>query len=85
MRLAYLVGYGSAMERSPVNRLALKILPVNKLKIYIAIFYTLKRMFLFLHSASLSMLPWPKPSIWPSVPSDASSEVLGKEKVCMHY
>nr|GEZ35520.1 trafficking protein particle complex II-specific subunit 130 homolog [Tanacetum cinerariifolium] len=51
MRLAYLVGYGSAMERSPVN------------------------------SASLSMLPWPKPAIWPSVPSDASSEVLAKEKM----
>ncbi|GJU16087.1 replication protein A 70 kDa DNA-binding subunit A [Tanacetum coccineum] len=28
--------------------------------------------------ASLSMLPWPKPTIWPS---DASSEVLAKEKV----
>ncbi|XP_076897898.1 trafficking protein particle complex II-specific subunit 130 homolog [Bidens hawaiensis] len=51
MRLAYLVGYGSAIERSPVN------------------------------SASLSMLPWPKPAIWPSVPPDASSEVLAKEKM----
>ncbi|GJX34247.1 RNA-directed DNA polymerase, eukaryota, reverse transcriptase zinc-binding domain protein [Tanacetum coccineum] len=29
------------------------------------------------NSASLSMLPWPKPTIWPS---DASSEVLAKEK-----
>lgn len=28
------------------------------------------------------MLPWPKPAVWPSVPSDASSEVLEKEKVC---
>ncbi|GKD04283.1 replication protein A 70 kDa DNA-binding subunit A, partial [Tanacetum coccineum] len=28
-------------------------------------------------NASLSMLPWPKPTIWPS---DASSEVLAKEK-----
>ncbi|GJW74766.1 hypothetical protein Tco_0134136 [Tanacetum coccineum] len=28
--------------------------------------------------ASLSMLPWPKPTIWPS---DASSEVLAKEKL----
>ncbi|KAI7733005.1 hypothetical protein M8C21_024996 [Ambrosia artemisiifolia] len=46
MRLAYLLGYGAAIERSPVN------------------------------SASLSMLPWPKPAIWPSVPSDASSEIL---------
>lgn len=31
-------------------------------------------------SASLSMLPWPKPAIWPSIPPDASSEVLMKEK-----
>ncbi|XP_071736624.1 trafficking protein particle complex II-specific subunit 130 homolog [Rutidosis leptorrhynchoides] len=53
MRLAYLLGYGSAIERSPVN------------------------------SASLSMLPWPKPAIWPSVPSDASSEVLAKEKMIL--
>ncbi|KAL4580271.1 hypothetical protein LXL04_016458 [Taraxacum kok-saghyz] len=51
MRLAYLLGYGSAIERSPVN------------------------------SASLSMLPWPKPAVWPSVPSDATSEVLAKEKM----
>ncbi|KAJ0608475.1 putative trafficking protein particle complex subunit 11 [Helianthus annuus] len=53
MRLAYLLGYGSAIERSPVN------------------------------SASLSMLPWPKPAIWPSVPADASSEVLAKEKMLL--
>ncbi|KAJ9551545.1 hypothetical protein OSB04_015590 [Centaurea solstitialis] len=53
MRLAYLVGYGSAIERSPVN------------------------------SASLSMLPWPKPAVWPSLPSDASSEVLAKEKMIL--
>nr|XP_043628055.1 trafficking protein particle complex II-specific subunit 130 homolog isoform X2 [Erigeron canadensis] len=53
MRLAYLVGYGCAIERSPVN------------------------------SALLSMLPWPKPAIWPSVPSDASSEVLAKEKMIL--
>ncbi|XP_044499943.1 trafficking protein particle complex II-specific subunit 130 homolog isoform X2 [Mangifera indica] len=51
MRLAYLIGYGSAIERSPVN------------------------------SASLSMLPWPKPSVWPSVPPNASSEVIAKEKL----
>ncbi|KAK1439582.1 hypothetical protein QVD17_05402 [Tagetes erecta] len=50
MRLAYLIGYGSNIERSPVN------------------------------CASLSMLPCPKPATWPSVPSDASSEVLVKEK-----
>lgn len=34
-----------------------------------------------LDSASLSMLPWPKPAVWPLVPPDASSEVLEKEKV----
>lgn len=51
MRLAYLVGYGLHIERSPVN------------------------------SASLSMLPWPKPGVWPSLPPDASSEVLVKEKL----
>lgn len=38
-----------------------------------------------LNSASLSMLPWPKPAIWPSVPPDASSEVLAKEKVNSQY
>ncbi|XP_050368156.1 trafficking protein particle complex II-specific subunit 130 homolog [Argentina anserina] len=53
MRLAYLIGYGTNMERSPGN------------------------------SASLSMLPWPKPAIWPSVPPDASSEVLSKEKIIL--
>ncbi|XP_024156970.1 trafficking protein particle complex II-specific subunit 130 homolog [Rosa chinensis] len=53
MRLAYLIGYGTNMERSPGN------------------------------SASLSMLPWPKPAIWPSVPPDASSEVLAKEKIIL--
>lgn len=36
-------------------------------------------------SAWLSMLPWPKPSVWPSVPPDASSEVLAKEKVSCEY
>ncbi|GAV91304.1 Foie-gras_1 domain-containing protein [Cephalotus follicularis] len=53
MRLAYLIGYGSDIERSPAN------------------------------SASLSMLPWPKPAVWPSVPPDASSEVLEKEKIIL--
>jgi hypothetical protein len=33
------------------------------------------------YSALLSMLPWPKPLVWPSVPPDASPEVLEKEKV----
>ncbi|CAN4104154.1 unnamed protein product [Withania somnifera] len=33
------------------------------------------------NSASLSMLPWPKPGVWPSLPPDASSEVLVKEKM----
>ncbi|PHT43769.1 Trafficking protein particle complex II-specific subunit -like protein [Capsicum baccatum] len=51
MRLAYLIGYGLHIERSPVN------------------------------SASLSMLPWPKPGVWPSLPPDSSSEVLVKEKM----
>ncbi|CAB4277590.1 unnamed protein product [Prunus armeniaca] len=53
MRLAYLIGYGTNIERSPGN------------------------------SASLSMLPWPKPAVWPSVPPDASSEVLAKEKIIL--
>ncbi|XP_051133822.1 trafficking protein particle complex II-specific subunit 130 homolog [Andrographis paniculata] len=53
MRLGYLIGYGSDIERSPVN------------------------------SASLSMLPWPKPAVWPSLPPDASSEVLAKEKMIL--
>ncbi|XP_042421059.1 trafficking protein particle complex II-specific subunit 130 homolog isoform X2 [Zingiber officinale] len=53
MRLAYLIGYGVEIEKSPVN------------------------------SASLSMLPWPKPSIWPAVPEDASAKVLAKEKLIL--
>ncbi|XP_048235084.1 trafficking protein particle complex II-specific subunit 130 homolog isoform X2 [Ricinus communis] len=53
MRLAYLIGYGTDIERSPVN------------------------------SASLSMLPWPKPAVWPSVPPEASPQVLVKEKVIL--
>ncbi|XP_019456285.1 PREDICTED: trafficking protein particle complex II-specific subunit 130 homolog isoform X2 [Lupinus angustifolius] len=53
MRIAYLVGYGTDIERSPVN------------------------------SASLSLLPWPKPAVWPSVPADASAEVLEKEKLIL--
>lgn len=54
MRLAYLIGNGTDIERSPAN------------------------------SASLSMLPWPKPAVWPSVPVDASYEVLEKEKTILH-
>ncbi|XP_038974112.1 trafficking protein particle complex II-specific subunit 130 homolog [Phoenix dactylifera] len=53
MRLAYLIGYGVEIEKSPVN------------------------------SASLSMLPWPKPATWPVVPPDASDEVLAKEKMIL--
>ncbi|PON70583.1 TRAPP II complex, TRAPPC [Parasponia andersonii] len=53
MRLAYLIGFGTNIERSPVN------------------------------SASLSMLPWPKPAVWPSLPPDASSNVLAKEKMIL--
>ncbi|KAI3991474.1 hypothetical protein MKX01_006776 [Papaver californicum] len=53
MRLAYLIGYGPEIERSPVN------------------------------SAALSMLPWPKPTVWPSLTTDASAEVLTKEKMIL--
>ncbi|KAG4109172.1 hypothetical protein ERO13_1Z049674v2 [Gossypium hirsutum] len=53
LRLAYLIGYGTEIERSPVN------------------------------SASLSMLPWPKPAVWPLVPDEAASEVLLKEKMIL--
>lgn len=53
MRLAYLIGYGKDIERTPAN------------------------------SASLSMLPWPKPSVWPLVPPDASDAVLEKEKMIL--
>lgn len=53
MRLAYLIGYGPDIERSPVN------------------------------SAALSLLPWPKPAIWPSFPPDSSTEVLAKEKMIL--
>ncbi|KAG2610850.1 hypothetical protein PVAP13_4KG224500 [Panicum virgatum] len=53
MRLAYLIGYGVEIEKSPVN------------------------------SASLSMLPWPKPAIWPSIPPDSSAEVMEKEKMIL--
>nr|XP_043621659.1 trafficking protein particle complex II-specific subunit 130 homolog [Erigeron canadensis] len=53
MRLAYLIGYGSDIERSPVN------------------------------SALLSMLPWPKPATWPSIPPDALSEVPLREKTIL--
>uniref|UniRef100_A0A0D9Y073 Trafficking protein particle complex subunit 11 domain-containing protein n=1 Tax=Leersia perrieri TaxID=77586 RepID=A0A0D9Y073_9ORYZ len=43
LRLAYLIGYGVEIEKSPVN------------------------------SASLSMLPWPKPATWPSMILQAKS------------
>ncbi|XP_019057996.1 PREDICTED: trafficking protein particle complex II-specific subunit 130 homolog isoform X3 [Tarenaya hassleriana] len=36
-----------------------------------------------LNSACLSMLPWPKPAVWPSLPANASSVVLEKEKVIL--
>ncbi|XP_068639813.1 trafficking protein particle complex II-specific subunit 130 homolog [Aristolochia californica] len=35
------------------------------------------------NSAALSMLPWPKPGVWPSLPPDASSVVLAKEKMIL--
>ncbi|XP_048528730.1 trafficking protein particle complex II-specific subunit 130 homolog isoform X1 [Triticum urartu] len=53
MRLAYLIGYGVGIEKSPVN------------------------------SASLSMLSWPKPATWPSIPPDSSAEVMAKEKTIL--
>ncbi|KAJ3681363.1 hypothetical protein LUZ60_015852 [Juncus effusus] len=53
MRLAYLVGYGHEIERSPGN------------------------------SAALSMLPWPKPAIWPAIPPDSSAAILAKEKMIL--
>ncbi|CAN6202119.1 unnamed protein product [Urochloa humidicola] len=53
MRLAYLIGYGVEIEKSPVN------------------------------SASLSMLPWPKPATWPSIPPDSSAAVMEKEKMVL--
>lgn len=45
--------------------------------IYVLTWYVLSYI---LSSASLSLLPWPKPAVWPTVPPDASSEVLEKEK-----
>ncbi|CAL5342945.1 unnamed protein product [Camellia sinensis] len=39
--------------------------------------------FFRLQDASLSMLPWPKPAVWPLVPPDASSEVFEKEKMIL--
>lgn len=53
LRLAYLIGYGVEIEKSPVN------------------------------SASLSMLPWPKPATWPSIPPDSSAETMAKEKMIL--
>ncbi|KAE8731744.1 TRS130 protein [Hibiscus syriacus] len=49
LRLVYLIGYGTEIERSPVN------------------------------SALLSMLPWPKPAVWPLVPDGAASEIIMQE------
>lgn len=34
----------------------------------------------YLSSAALSMLPWPKPAVWPAVPSDFSL-IQAKEEV----
>ncbi|KAM0824713.1 hypothetical protein ACQ4PT_070010 [Festuca glaucescens] len=53
MRLAYLIGYGVEIEKSPFN------------------------------SASLSMLSWPKPATWPSIPPDSSAEIMAKEKTIL--
>ncbi|KAL3695593.1 hypothetical protein R1sor_009669 [Riccia sorocarpa] len=32
------------------------------------------------NSAALSMSPWPKPAVWPSVPADAAARVLAKQE-----
>ncbi|KAF3336304.1 Trafficking protein particle complex II-specific subunit 130 [Carex littledalei] len=53
MRLAYLIGFGHEIEKSPAN------------------------------SAALSMLPWPKPPIWPALSPDSSADVLAKEKMIL--
>lgn len=44
-------------------------------------------MFCCVCSASLSMLPWPKPATWPSIPPDSSAETMAKEKASsfQHY
>lgn len=50
--------------------------------LYVLIWFCLH---FLLNSAALSMLPWPKPAVWPAVPADASSEVLAKEKVSLYF
>ena len=32
-------------------------------------------------SASLSMLPWPRPIVWPAIPTDADDLIAEKAKV----
>ncbi|KAK8503659.1 hypothetical protein V6N12_024831 [Hibiscus sabdariffa] len=69
LRLAYLIGYGTEIERSPVNSHGSS----NSICSFL------------LRSASLSMLPWPRPAVWPSVPDEASSEVDVKEKASYYF
>eukprot|EP00250_Pteridium_aquilinum_P033255 c5370_g1_i1 orf=281-4273(+) len=33
------------------------------------------------NSANLSMLPWPKPVVWPSIPTDVAARIASKEQV----
>ncbi|MCO5582966.1 hypothetical protein L7F22_036870 [Adiantum nelumboides] len=33
------------------------------------------------NSANLSMIPWPKPFVWPSIPLDAAARIASKEQV----
>jgi hypothetical protein len=32
-------------------------------------------------SAALSMSPWPRPAVWPSVPADAAARISAKQQV----
>lgn len=79
MRLAYLIGYGVEIEKSPVNRYK-----INVTILYSEFTFSSCSAFeltcLMYRSASLSMLSWPKPATWPSIPPDSSAEVMAKEK-----
>ncbi|KAJ7527532.1 hypothetical protein O6H91_16G059700 [Diphasiastrum complanatum] len=33
------------------------------------------------NSASLSMLPWPRPAVWPPIPPDAAAKIIAKEQI----
>lgn len=65
-----------------VGYLTLSLCCINDIWLY-GISYVVSMLYVLflLYSASLSMLPWPKPAVWPSLPADASPQVLAKEKV----